>query len=185
MKKEAEDLIENADMKHDEALMSFVLDVVSKYYGVNKDNYNHRVRKREVMMARKVSMYLIKSNSQITLQRMAKFFGKNHATAVHSIKSVKDHLTWDKDLQRQVEELNKVIELKAKAINSRLDLNEDFYYIDLNEFVSIKQSKEKAIILVGYSTSETLDFMKKNEITIKGLRHKNKGMYVLEKYKNK
>ena len=109
MKKEAEDLLENADLRHDEALMSFIFDVVSKYYGVSKESYNHNIRRREIMMARKVSMYLIKNNSQITLERIAKFFDKNHATAIHSIKSIKDHLTWDKDLQRQVDELNKVI----------------------------------------------------------------------------
>ena len=87
------------------------------------------------------------------------YFNKDHATVIHSNTVIKNYLDWDKDLRTQVEELQNVIRLKGKATMEGFSLDNDFYYIDLNNYSSFKNENGKAIILTGY-TQEEIEYFK-------------------------
>lgn len=179
-KKSIQDVIVQ-NTSYDSMLMDFIKEVVSNYYKVDFDKFMSTNRRREYVKARQVCMYLISKNSKISQKTIGKAFYKDHATVIHSKKTISNYLDWDEELRREIDDLQKVITYKARAIVNNFSLEKDFYYIDMNDFTSVKPNKNQAIILVGYSDKETEEFIKHNHILTQPRNHTRKGMYILEK----
>lgn len=183
MKKDIEQKILSSSKKgYDSMLIDFVKQIVCSYYGVEVDLLKYTTRKRRVVKCRQVSIYLISKHSQATLMFIASEFAKDHATVIHSKKVVEDQMAWDKELRKEVDELDKIISLKAHAIVNNFSLEKKFYYIDMNDFVSLKLNKKQSVIFTGFTDEEVKQFCVKSSIFEEPRKHVNKGMYVLEKY---
>jgi chromosomal replication initiator protein len=69
-------------------------------------------RKREVVNARQISMYLAKKYTKNSLKEIGRHFGnKDHSTVIHSIQVVDNLLEVDKKFREDLEELKKRINL--------------------------------------------------------------------------
>ena len=61
-------------------------------------------RKREIVQARQVTMYLSKKYTDCSLSNIGKIVGKkDHATVLHACKTVKDQIETSKDFAASVE----------------------------------------------------------------------------------
>ena len=185
MKKNAkiiEKIFIESTSSYNKLLANFVKKIVCSYYGVEENLLGYKTRRREVVKCRQISMYLLKKHSMMSLSSIGLEFDKDHATVIHSNRTINAYLDWDKDLQKEINELEKVVLLKTSAMLNNFSIEKDFYYIDLNMFLSVKVQPEKSIIFSGYSELEVDNLMKELGIVAQIKAHKNKGMYVLEKY---
>lgn len=178
-----EDLISNSKSSYEKNFCEFVKNIVCSYYGQDIELFDQKSRKRAVIKLRQVAIYLMCKNSKMTLESIGRFFRKDHATVLYSRNVLEGYLIWDKELKKELDELQNLIELKSRAILENFSLEKDFYYIDMNDFYSIK-NKEKAIILSGYTKEEIENFKKLNNINIKEVEHNKTGMYILNKIEN-
>lgn len=126
-------------------------------------------------------MYLIMNNSKISTTDLGQKFGCDHSTVIHSTKTIKNYIAWDKELLKELEDLQKLINLKSKAMLNNLDLEKDFYYIDMNKITSFKLAPEKAILMVGFTEEETMRMKQLFFRDAEAKEHDNTGMYILEK----
>jgi hypothetical protein len=74
-------------------------------------------RKEEIVYARQLIMYFAKEKKTGSLAFIGSKFGKDHATVLHSVKSIKNYIDTDKDKCFRIKEYEKKIE-KCKAIIS-------------------------------------------------------------------
>jgi chromosomal replication initiator protein len=59
---------------------------ISAHYGVTMNDLYSKTRKREVVMARQLSMYLIRKYTAYSLVQIGDYFGgRDHSTVIHSI----------------------------------------------------------------------------------------------------
>ena len=177
-----EQLIANSSKDvYENQLVDFIKQVVCTYYKVDIEQLLTTTRLRLVVKARQVVMYLLCVNSKIPKVNIAKRFNKDHSTVIHSKKTIEGYLEWDKELSKEVNELQNLIIMKAKSYVNSLNVEEDFYFIDLNNFHSLRCNERKAIILVGYSEEEVNEFSITQNLKKVFKKHKNKGLYILEK----
>ena len=172
-------LLTGSKLGYDNMVVDFVKQVVCSYYEVEHRTMMEATRERSAVKCRQVAIYLINKHTSCTLTFIGMAFKKTHATIIHSKKTVEDNMFWDKDLKREVEELDKVITLKANAIATNYNLEDNFYFVDMNGFVSYKINN-KTIILVDFTDDERKEFENKNDLKDQR-NHINKGMYILEK----
>lgn len=67
-------------------------------FGVSVKQVKSRSRKREVVDARHLAMYLIRKSSKMSLKSIGEFFGsRDHTTVLHSLQSVQDQMDVDCD----------------------------------------------------------------------------------------
>ena len=66
---------------------------------------NNSKRKREYVIARQVTMTIFIMKKNYSQARAAAFFNKEHATAIHAMKTVKNLLDTDKDFRNTVAHL--------------------------------------------------------------------------------
>lgn len=87
-----------------------ITEIVCQYYEIDEKDFNSTKRTREVAQARQVAMYLAKQHTKLPLAAIGSAIGgRNHATVLHSCKSVSNLIDTDKLLKSQIEELNKLI----------------------------------------------------------------------------
>jgi chromosomal replication initiator protein len=83
---------------------------VCEYFNIDLQDFNSQKRTREVAQARQVAMYLAKQHTKLPLASIgAAIGGRNHATVLHSCKSVTNFIETDKAFKAQIDEVEKLI----------------------------------------------------------------------------
>ncbi len=94
-----------------EITIKHIQKVVCDYYNVNLEAIQSKNRKREIVQTRQIAMYFSKKFTKFSLSTIgAEIGGKNHATVLYADKVIKDQLSYDKNLQSQIEDIEKRIE---------------------------------------------------------------------------
>ena len=95
-----------------EVSVEYIQKTVCEFVGINTDLLKQNTRKREVVNARQISMYLAKKYTKNSLKEIGRHFGnKDHSTVIHSIQVVDNLLEVDKKFREDLEELKKRINL--------------------------------------------------------------------------
>ena len=82
-----------------------IIETVCKYYGQLIVEVMGKSRILEIVRARQVCMYLIYMQAGLTLTEIAKMFGRDHTTVIHSREKVTQQLTnladksWKNDIE--------------------------------------------------------------------------------------
>lgn len=93
-----------------EVTIDHIIDVVCNYTSIDKERLNSSERTREVAIARQLAMYLAKQYTKSPLTTIgAAIGGRNHATVLHSCKTISNLIDTDKAFRTQVEEIEKLV----------------------------------------------------------------------------
>ncbi len=85
-----------------------VLDIVAKYFGSTKSELIGLDRKKEIMIPRQVSMYLIREILNHSYEAIGEnFSGRNHTTVMHACNKVVTQMKVDQKMQRDINALKK------------------------------------------------------------------------------
>ena len=88
--------------------------MVCEYFDVPYDRLLHKTRKREIVQARQITMYLAKAFTKNSLKTIGEHFGgRDHTTVIHSCQTVKDLMDTDSIFRENVMELTQKVQLAA------------------------------------------------------------------------
>lgn len=179
----SKDLVEHYHKRKVAQKVKYIKEIVALYYGMSPKAFDTKSRKRELVHIRHVALYLVRENlpkEEIGLASIGSLFGGlDHATVLHAHKKISDYLSYQRDLQQEINELTDMITTRF-LIDDDSSLTEGYYFVDLNNVISLKLNNEKAVVLVGFSKDEAELFAKSQKIRAKPRTHKNLGMYILE-----
>ena len=83
-----------------------IINKVCGHFEMDVLSIQSRSRKREVVQARQIAMYLAKKYTEASSSQIGQAIGKkDHATVLHSCKMIKDQLDVDKELRAQLEDI--------------------------------------------------------------------------------
>ncbi|MDO4191578.1 MAG: chromosomal replication initiator protein DnaA [Bacteroidales bacterium] len=87
-----------------------ICNIVGNYYSVSKDLMVSTTRRREIVQARQVVIYLSRLHTKSSLKTIGKFLGnRDHATVKYSYSQVENLMCTDKTLKKDIEILSKQI----------------------------------------------------------------------------
>ena len=93
-----------------EITIEHIIDTVCSYMNIDKERLNSAERTREVAIARQLAMYLAKQLTKIPLSAIGAAIGnRNHATVLHSCKTITNLIDTDQAFKLQVEELERLV----------------------------------------------------------------------------
>lgn len=85
---------------------------VCEYYNIKAELIHTTSRKRQIVQARQVTMYLSKSYTEMSLAQIGSLIGKkNHATVLHACKTVKEQMEVDKIFRDEIKEIEKKLKV--------------------------------------------------------------------------
>jgi chromosomal replication initiator protein len=92
-----------------------ILKVVCNYFDVEMDDILSASRKQPFVQARQVAMYLASKYTNLSSGRIGILIGnRNHATVLHSCKTVEDSIHVDKSFKAKMEEITKLLKKRQK-----------------------------------------------------------------------
>ncbi len=87
-----------------------IIEIVSEYFGVTSDDVLSGSRKRDVVRARQLAMYVVRNFTSIPLERIGKEFGnKDHSTVIYACRKMMQLLDSEPYLQEVLSQVRKRI----------------------------------------------------------------------------
>ncbi|MEG1563927.1 MAG: chromosomal replication initiator protein DnaA [Bacteroides sp.] len=91
-----------------------IINTVCKHFDLEPVAIHTKSRKRDVVQARQVAMYLAKKNTELSTSKIGKFIGnKDHATVLHACKTVKGQCEVDKAFCEDIESIQALLKKKG------------------------------------------------------------------------
>ena len=164
--------------------IEFIKEIVCAYLKHSLEDYQRKTRKREIIKLKYLTIYLILKRVPISLNELGAMFGYDHATVIHAKKQINNYLFFDKDLQKEVDQILALIDHKLIIIDGKLDLDKDYHYFPLNECFAVKTDNEnpkKAICFTGYSEAEISEMLTKLDVGSDIIPFSNTNMFLIKK----
>lgn len=162
----------------DMEVVKYIKEIVLVYLNAPEEFYTRKTRKTEVLKVKQYASYLAKRHTSLSLMNIAKIFNfKNHTSVIKLIQKLDGLSVFDKETKNDFKELENIIKFRGLSKNDRVKF-EEFYYINMDNFKTIKETPERAILFVGYS-SEEIQEMTQTLLEIR--EHNNTKKYILEK----
>jgi chromosomal replication initiator protein len=84
--------------------------VVCDYFNITRDDLLSKTRKRQIVQARQIAMYMSRSLINCSLSTIgAEIGGKDHATVLHACTTVSDLMSTDKTFKQYVADIEKIL----------------------------------------------------------------------------
>ena len=84
--------------------------VVCDYFNITRDELLSKTRKRQIVQARQIAMYMSRSLINCSLSTIgAEIGGKDHATVLHACSTVNDLMSTDKTFKQYVTDIEKML----------------------------------------------------------------------------
>ena len=84
--------------------------VVCDYFNITRDVFLSKTRKRQIVQARQIAMYMSRSLINCSLSTIgAEIGGKDHATVLHACTTVNDLMSTDKTFRQYVTDIEKML----------------------------------------------------------------------------
>lgn len=97
-----------------EITIDIIQKMVCEYFAVPYEKLLQKTRKREIVQARQITMYLAKAFTKNSLKTIGEHFGgRDHTTVIHSCKTVKDLMDTDTYFKESVLELQHKVQLAS------------------------------------------------------------------------
>lgn len=95
-----------------EISMEYIQKLVCEYFEVPIEMVKSKTRKREIVQARQISMYLAKSHTKTSLKSIGAFFGgRDHSTVIYACQTVEDLIDTDKKFKTYVHDIQKKLKM--------------------------------------------------------------------------
>ncbi len=93
-----------------------IKELVSEHFQIPLDKLQGKTRKREVVIARQLSMYLAKNHTSNSLKTIGdQFGGRDHSTVIYSCRTVQDLMDTDLLFKDTVNELEKKVQMSISG----------------------------------------------------------------------
>jgi chromosomal replication initiator protein len=88
--------------------------LVAEYFSMPYDRMLAKTRRREVVQARQITMYLAKKFTKSSLKNIGQHFGGfDHTTVIHSCQTVENLMDTDERYKQQVQEIQHKLQLES------------------------------------------------------------------------
>lgn len=91
-----------------EISVSRIQDAVCSYFGITEEMFLSKTRKREIVQARQIAMYLSRNLTKTSLSSIgSQIGGKDHATVLHACNTVSDLIETDRSFRNYVHDIER------------------------------------------------------------------------------
>lgn len=107
----AKSLIEKiVNEPQNEISVTRIQDEVCNYFGITKEMFLSKTRKREIVQARQIAMYLSRNLTKTSLSSIgSQIGGKDHATVLHACSTVSDLIETDRSFRGFVRDIERIL----------------------------------------------------------------------------
>lgn len=96
-----------------EISMDYLHKIVTEHFNISLESIKSKTRKKEIVIARQVAMYLAKQYTNHSLKSIGDYCGgRDHSTVIHAIQAVNDMLATEHQFKLSLEEIKRKVKIK-------------------------------------------------------------------------
>jgi|TARA_R110002020_G_C15791884_1_gene730271 hypothetical protein len=130
-------------MESDRKKIQFVFDYIDKEMSISEQQIKSKVRKRDILDARRLFFYVMRKYFQYSFEKIGKITLHTHATVLHACKTFEDYeVVYPKITTLPYKDICFQLDLMKNSIDHQLEeLQEKTIIINkkINELITIKQ----------------------------------------------
>jgi len=89
--------------------------IVSDYFSIKEDLIRAKTRKKEIVLARQISMYLSKTLTNSSLKTIGLHFGgRDHTTVIHACQTIENKMTSEPKFREIVQEIQEKVDIESQ-----------------------------------------------------------------------
>jgi chromosomal replication initiator protein len=101
-----------------EMSIEYLQKVVTEHFNIPLESIKSKTRKKEIVIARQVAMYLAKQYTKHSLKSIGQYCGgRDHSTVIHAIQAVDDMLHTEHQFKASFEEIKRKVRIKLPQAN--------------------------------------------------------------------
>lgn len=77
--------------------------MVSDHYGISVNELTSKVRRKPIVFARHLCMYLMRENTSFSLEQIGGYFSRDHSSVIHAVKKIKEQISKDSTASQLVD----------------------------------------------------------------------------------
>lgn len=87
-----------------------IIEIISKYYKLNKQDILGKSRRKDIVLARQISMWMIRNLTSLSYKEIGKLFkGKDHSTVIASIEKIDSQMKINEAVKNALKNIKEVI----------------------------------------------------------------------------
>ena len=102
-------LKESAGERQEELQAEDIINCVSNFYKVTKNDICGKRKNKEFVLPRQVSMYLILDMMALPQAKVGEFFGRDHATVIYARDKIDKQIKTDDKLATEINDIRKML----------------------------------------------------------------------------
>ncbi len=96
--------------QRNELTIDMIKNIVCDYFNISRETLLSSSRKREIVQARQIAMYMARNHINCSFSTIgSEIGGKDHATVVHACSTVSDLISTDRSFKQYVSDIDKII----------------------------------------------------------------------------
>ncbi len=104
------------DKPETEVNIEYLHKLAAKHFNINPENLLGKTRKKDIVIARQMAMYLSKKYTNLSLKSIGEYYGKKHHTTVlHAIESIENMMKVDEIIKSTLNSMIEEIKLKMPS----------------------------------------------------------------------
>jgi chromosomal replication initiator protein len=101
-----------------EMSIEYLHKIVTQHFNVSLESIKSKTRKKEIVIARQVAMYLAKQYTNHSLKSIGQYCGgRDHSTVIHAIQAINDMLHTEHQFKASFEEIKRKVKVKLPQAN--------------------------------------------------------------------
>ena len=106
----AKDIIKNSVKSKKQISAEDIAHVVARFYNIDHNLIYEKTRRKEIVKARQIVMYLLREDYSISFPHIGRELGgRDHTTVIHSCNKISDELKEDPNLAQEIEEMRSML----------------------------------------------------------------------------
>jgi chromosomal replication initiator protein len=87
-----------------------IIDTIAHFYNLDKELIYEKTRRKEIVRARQVAMFLLREDFNISFPLIGrKMGGRDHTTVIHSCEKIKHEVETDQELAQELEQIRAML----------------------------------------------------------------------------
>ena len=88
-----------------EEIVKRIFSLVATKYGISSEDIKGKRRNADIVLARHVTVWMIRENTDYSFNKIGAIFSRDHATAMASWANIRERIVKDKDLENMLNDL--------------------------------------------------------------------------------
>lgn len=93
----------------------YIVESCARYYNVTAEEIYSNKRTKNIAFARQVAIYIIRTITSMSLEKIGNFFERDHSTIIHTMKKIENDLQEDESIRSNIQSLIRDIKGESSA----------------------------------------------------------------------